>query len=152
MKELFIRPISLREANLWVSQFHRHNKRTNRGGGKCAISAVNKDNKTVGVAILGRPIARLNDDNRTLEITRVVTDGTKNANSFLYAACWRVAQALGYSKVLTYTLKTESGSSLKALGWIQSEVHGHGWSWKDRLRKAQKISTQDKYKWEMAIK
>ena len=59
------------------------------------------------------PVSRYLDDGHTLEVNRLCTDGTKNACSFLYAAAWRAARAMGYRKIVTYILDTESGASLR---------------------------------------
>src|SRR5438874_9538008 len=93
-------PINLREANVFVAKYHRHNLPT--VGGKFALGAA-VDGKLVGVAIAGRPVARRQDDGKTLEVLRVCTDGTPNANSFLYSRCAKIAGLLGYSTVITYT-------------------------------------------------
>jgi len=82
------------------------------------------DGALAGVAIVGRPVSRYLDDGLTLEVTRLCTDGTKNACSFLYGAAWRAAKALGYKKIITYTLATETGASLKATGWICEGMAG----------------------------
>ena len=83
-------------------------------GGKFAVGAA-VDGKLVGVAIAGRPVARRLDDGKTLEVLRVCTDGTPNANSFLYGRVKRIGQLMGYTKILTYTLEEESGASLRAV-------------------------------------
>lgn len=70
-----------------------------------------------GVAIVGRPVSRYLDDGLTLEVNRLCTDGTKNACSFLYGAAARAAKVLGYHRIVTYILDTESGVSLRASGW-----------------------------------
>src|SRR5207302_7908817 len=106
-------PLHLREANEFVAKYHRHNLPT--VGGKFAVGAA-VDGKLVGVAIAGRPVARKLDDGKTLEVLRVCTNGTANANSFLYGRVKRIAQAMGYQKVVTYTLEKESGASLRAVG------------------------------------
>jgi hypothetical protein len=106
-------PLHLRDANAFVGKHHRHNLPT--VGGKFAVGAT-VDGKLVGVAIAGRPVARRLDDGKTLEVLRVCTDGTPNANSFLYGRVKRIALLLGYSKVITYTLEEESGASLRAVG------------------------------------
>ena len=99
-------PCSLREANAFVAQHHRHHKPDR--GHKFSV-ALAQDGKTVAVAIVGRPKARHSDDGQTLEVTRLASDGTKNACSMLYGAAWRVAKALGYRRLLTYTLGSEPG-------------------------------------------
>ena len=107
-------PISLKEANAFVSEHHRHHKPV--VGHKFSVGASD-GGKVVGVAIVGRPVSRYLDDGNTLEVTRLCADGTKNACSFLYSACWRCAKNMGYKKVITYILESETGSSLKASGW-----------------------------------
>ena len=106
-------PLHLREANEFVAKFHRHNRPT--VGGKFALGAA-VDGKLVGVAIAGRPVARRLDDGKTLEVLRVCTDGTRNANSFLYGRVKRIGQLMGYKKIITYTLEEESGASLAGRG------------------------------------
>jgi hypothetical protein len=97
---------------------------------------VAADQTLVGVAVVGRPVARHLDDRATLEFTRSCTDGTRNANSMLYAAAWRVARELGYWRLITYTEAGESGASLRAAG-LRPVVHrrGHrGWNRPSRPR------------------
>jgi hypothetical protein len=107
-------PITLREANAFVATHHRHHKPT--VGHKFSIGCAN-DGEIVGVVIVGRPVSRHLDDGWTLEVNRLCTDGTKNVCSMLYAAAWRAAKAMGYRRVITYILDTETGTSLKAAGW-----------------------------------
>src|SRR4051794_30234478 len=119
-------PLHLREANEFVGNHHRHSLPT--VGGKFALGAA-VDGRLVGVAIAGRPVARKLDDGMTLEILRVCTDGTPNVNSFLYGRVKRIAQLMGYEKVITYTLAEESGASLKAVGArVVGEVRPQEWS------------------------
>lgn len=123
-------PISLKEANAFVEQYHRHHKPVT--GHKFSIAAFDGE-KIVGVAIVGRPVARHLDDGWTLEVNRLCTDGTRNACSFLYAASWRVAKNMGYRKLITYILVTEKGTSLKAAGWkCVGEAGGLRWTGKRR--------------------
>lgn len=107
-------PVSFYEACEFITEHHRHHKRPR--GMKYAIG-VEHDGVLVGVATVGRPVARTYDDGLTLEVNRTCTDGTKNANSALYAAAWRAAKALGYCRLITYTQAGETGSSLRAAGW-----------------------------------
>lgn len=123
---LTIRPITLREANAYVAQNHRHNKPTN--GHKWSIACYDGD-RLCGVAICGQPIARKLDDGLTIEARRVCTDGTKNACSCLYGACARIAKEFGYRRIITYILEIESGTSLKASGWTMTEEKAGGVSW-----------------------
>src|SRR5438874_4846757 len=106
-------PLHLRETNEFVARHHRHNRPT--VGGKFAVGAA-VDVKLVGVAIAGRPVARRLDDGKTLEILRVCTYGTPNANSFLYGRVRRIGQLFGYTRIITYTLAEEPGASLRAVG------------------------------------
>lgn len=93
------------------------------------------DDKIVGVAIVGRPVSRHRDDGVTLEITRLCTDGTRNACSFLYGACARAAFALGFKRIGTYILASENGASVKAAGWrLIGETPGRSWSVPSRPR------------------
>lgn len=107
-------PITLKEANAFVERYHRHHKPV--VGHKFSIAASDGE-KIVGVAIVGRPVSRYLDNGLTLEVNRLCTDGTRNACSFLYSAAWRAARNLGYKKLITYILVSETGSSLKAAGW-----------------------------------
>lgn len=130
--KLFSCPISLSEANKFVEQHHRHHKPVQ--GHKFSIAAV-MDDKIVGVVIVGRPVSRHLDDGLTLEVTRCCTDGTRNACSFLYGKAACVALALGYRKIGTYTLASESGISLDAAGWkLLGERKGRSWNTKSRPR------------------
>lgn len=125
-------PISYSEACSFVKKHHRHHRPPQ--GHKFSIAAA-KDGEIVGVAIVGRPVARHLDDNWTLEVTRLCTDGTKNACSFLYAAAWKATKSLGYKKLISYILETESGASLKAAGWKLIGSRGGGsWNCESRPR------------------
>lgn len=111
---LEIVPMTLREANAFVEQNHRHHGAT--VGHKFSIG-LSDGEKIVGVAIVGRPVSRHLDDGWTLEVNRLCTDGTRNACSMLYAAAWRAARAMGYKRVVTYILDTENGAKPRAAGW-----------------------------------
>lgn len=119
-------PITLKEANAFVERYHRHHKPV--VGHKFSIAASDGE-KIVGVAIVGRPVSRYLDNGLTLEVNRLCTDGTRNACSFLYSAAWRAARNLGYKKLITYILVSETGSSLKAAGWkCVGECGGKRWN------------------------
>lgn len=120
---LEIRPITLKAANAYVKEHHRHNMPTN--GHKFSVACYDGD-RLCGVAIAGQPVARKLDDGLTIEIRRVCTDGTKNACSILYGACSRCAKEMGYKRVVTYTLVSEPGSSLKAAGFKNAGLAGGG--------------------------
>ena len=127
-----ITPISLEEANAFVAKLHRHHKPV--PGCKFCV-AVSEEERVVGVAIVGRPVARLLDNGWTLEVNRCCTDGTKNACSMLYGASWRAAKALGYKRLITYTLPEEGGASLRASNWQCLGLKGGGnWNTKSRPR------------------
>ncbi len=127
-----IRPISFRDACDYVARHHRHHRPPQ--GHKFSV-ALWKDGNIVGVAIVGRPVARKADDGETLEITRLCTDGTKNATSKLLGQVRRIAQTMGYRRVITYTLDSEPGSSLFGAGWKQDgTTAGGSWSRESRKR------------------
>lgn len=139
-------PCLIVEAREYVRQFHRHHQPPT--GGLFAV-AVADGEEVCGVAIVGRPVARGADDGMTAEVTRVATNGTKNACSMLYGACWRAARALGWTRLITYTLAEESGSSLRASGWREvGRVRGRTWSCKSRPR-VNRNPAQDKIRWQV---
>lgn len=145
---LAIVPISFSEAALFVKRVHRHHPSPT--GHKFSIATADEAGVVRGVAIIGRPVARGNDNGWTLEVSRVATDGAKNACSILYGAAWRAAKALGYQKLITYTLTSEPGTSLRAAGWkVIGEVTARSWSCKSRPR-IDKTPLQGKLKWEAA--
>ena len=142
-----ITPISFAEANAFVALHHRHHKPV--PGSKFCVAVSAKD-EVVGVAIVGRPVARHLDDGWTLEVNRCCTDGTRNACSMLYAAAWRAAKALGYTGLITYTMESEGGASLRGAGWRclgkATTKPGQGWSVKTRPR-VDTHPLQQKLKW-----
>jgi len=141
-------PLTLEEANEFVRRHHRHHKPV--VGHKFSIGAAMGD-EIVGVAIVGRPVSRRRDDGLTLEVTRLCTDGSKNACSFLYGAAWRAARALGFKRIGTYTTPQEGGASLRAAGWrLIAETPGRSWSVPSRPR----VDTHplgQKSLWEMTL-
>lgn len=115
---------------------------------KFAIAAAAGD-ELLGVAIVGRPVARHLDDGWTLEVLRLCTTGARNVCSWLYARCWRAARALGYRKLVTYTLASEPGSSLRAAGWrIVGQVSPQTWDRPNRARDPG--DPQERLRWEVA--
>lgn len=109
---LILVPCTIADAKRFVGRHHRHN-----GAPHVALFAVGVGNPELcGVAIVGRPIARRLMDGVTAEILRVCTNGERNAGSMLYGACVRACRSLGYHRVITYTLESESGASLRATG------------------------------------
>lgn len=142
-------PITLQEAREFVAEHHRHHPAPQ--GGRFAIGAFDKDQGTVcGVVIVGNPVARILHDEWTCEVTRLcVLDHVRNCCSFLYGAAWRAARQLGYRRLITYTLQTESGDSLRGAGFhIVGEVKGRSWHTPSRPR-VDKTPLLDKWRWEV---
>lgn len=142
--------MTLEQANGFVRQHHRHSRPVL--GSKFAIG-LKIDDLLVGVAIVGRPVAPKLDDGLTAEITRVCTDGTRNACSMLYGACRRAARAMGHTRVITYTLPDEGGASLRAAGFKleKDDAGGPAHLWHNRPgRTAQPIGDDllgGKWRW-----
>lgn len=119
-------PLELKQANSFVDELHRHHDPVFRD--KFRVGAM-LDGKLVGVVQIGRPVSRMLDDGRTVEVTRLCSDGTENVCSFLYGRAAKIAREMGYSKIITYILQTEPGTSLRAAGWtLEAEKCGGG-SW-----------------------
>lgn len=112
---LRLTPMTITRAKEYVAKNHRHNIAPQ--GALFAVGASNGD-ELCGVAIVGRPISRMLQDGKTCEVIRLCTDGSSNACSLLYGACARAAKSLGYERIITYTLESEGGASLKASGWM----------------------------------
>lgn len=127
-------PVDWATARGMVAIWHRHHRPPR--GYKFAVGVADELDVLVGVAIVGRPVAAAYQDGLTLEVTRTATDGTTNANSMLYGACWRAAKALGYRRMVTYTQTGESGASLHAAGWqiVAERPARPGWSSPSRPR------------------
>lgn len=126
-------PLSLKEANEFVAENHRHHPPVHRDKYRVGCE---QDGELVGVVQVGRPVSRVMDDGETLEVVRLASNGEKNVCSFLYSRAARIAKELGYRRIITYILETESGDSLKASGWkLDKESAGGGsWSWSGRPR------------------
>jgi hypothetical protein len=130
--KLKIVPVFQREAFAFISAYHRHHKKP---VGSIFQIAVTDGKQMVGVAVVGRPVARKLQDGATVEVTRLCTDGTQNACSILYAACWRITREMGYDRLITYILESEKGVSLTASGWRYVGKRGGGsWSVPSRRR------------------
>ncbi len=129
---LQVQPITFREACRFIREHHRHHLPPL--GCKFCV-ALNDGEEIVAVAVVGRPVARHLDDGWTAEVTRLCTNGKKNAASKLYAACSKAALAMGYQRVITYILASEKGTSLRAAGWAKIGRRGGGrWSRTSRSR------------------
>jgi len=147
-------PMSLKEANEFVTEHHSHNKKVQ--GHKFSIGVLHENN-LVGVAICGRPISATLDDKKTLELLRscVLDNAPRNTNSYLYGRCWRVADALGYQRMITYTLIEEKPAACKAIGMRivgQTKDSSKAWLNKQKqdgiVRQHQSIYHKPKYRWE----
>lgn len=139
-------PITLKDATEFVAQHHRHHGPPR--GGLFAVAAAEQE-AIVGVAVVGRPVARPLQDGFTAEVTRVaVLEHTRNACSLLYGACWRACRAMGYRRLITYTLESEPGTSLRAAGWREvGRVTGRSWHTASRPR-VDHAPLQDKIRWQ----
>lgn len=143
-------PITLKRANEVVAQFHRHNKPV-RGCRFCMGAEL--DGKLVGVVIVGRPVAKNVDQETTAEVTRlcVAPDAPKNICSFLYGAARRAWFTMGGTRLITYTLESESGASLRGAGWTAQAVkqkHKPGRGWQSRDREHQAVFDEQKLRWD----
>jgi hypothetical protein len=144
---LALAPVSFEDACAFVQRLHRHHRPP--VGWKFGVGVEAEGVGLVGVAIVSRPVARRLDNGTTLEVTRCCTDGTKNAASMLYGACWRASRALGYRRLITYTLDSEPGTTLRAAGWKDIyKTPGRSWSVPSRPR-ADKHPLGQKVLWEV---
>ena len=144
---LHVVPVGFRDAAGFVSEWHRHHKPP--VGCKFTLGVASDDGVLRGVAMVGRPVARLYDDGSTLEVNRTCTDGTPNANSMLYGAAWRVARALGYGRLITYTQPGESGGSLRGAGWrVVGQTRAQSWDRPSRPRDDRAYSGIPRTLWE----
>lgn len=125
-------PLELPEANLLVDEWHRHHQPVQ--GHRFSLGVVDEEGRVHGACVVGRPVARLAGAPRAVaEVTRLVTDGSPNACSMLYAAAARACKALGFEKIQTYILEDEPGTSLLASGWVWEDYAGGGqWVHTDR--------------------
>ncbi|WP_342505884.1 XF1762 family protein [Sporosarcina sp. FSL K6-2383] len=144
-----VKPISFKSAKEFVTKHHRHHKAPQ--GHKYSIALTDGDS-VIGVAIAGRPVSRHLDDGITIEVTRCcVLPGFKNAVSKLYAAIVNAAKAMGYSKVITYTLCEENGVSMKGAGF-KREARSPGGTWDSHSRpRIDKHPTVPKYRWSKVL-
>ena len=147
MAKMKIVPITLKVANGFVSELHRHHGSV--VGNKFSIGLVDAQDRLIGVAIIGRPVARALDQQYVAEVTRLCTDGTKNACSKLYSAAARICKEMGYHKIITYILEDEPGVSLVASGWsMEAQVKGRSWDTPSRRRSDKTpVQTKNKTRW-----
>lgn len=152
MSELRPAPIGMHRANAFVARHHRHSAAVRAC--RFCIAAVDLDNRIHGVAIVGSPRARELDDKFTAEVLRVCTRGTPNACSLLYGAARRACWAIGYTRLVTYTLATEPGTSLRAAGFLPAaRVRGRPWSSSGRDLGEPRVRAErpavDRVRWEV---
>lgn len=143
-------PVSFTDACGFVTMWHRHHQPP--VGCKFCLGVADDADVLRGVAIVGRPVARMLQDGLTLEVTRTATDGTANANSMLYGAAWRAARALGYRRMVTYTQAGENGGSLRGAGWrvIAQRPANPGWDRPARPRELRGTEGIPRTLWEAA--
>lgn len=144
---MHLKPITLRGANAYIAEHHRHHKPA-RGCISC-VSVV-EGGTLCGVAVIGRPVARMLDDGYTAEVTRCCTNGEGNAPSKLYRAAWRAVKALGYRRLVTYTLGSEEGASLRGAGFVnEGKAGGGSWSRTSRQR-TDTHPLEEKQRWSLS--
>lgn len=148
--KFIVKPLSFREAKDYINTYHRHHKSPQ--GHKFLIGIYDQNDSLIGVAIAGRPVSRYLDDGETLEVTRCcVQEGFKNAVSKLYSAVISAAKAMGYKQIITYTLMTENGSSMKAVGFKLDKLTAGG-SWNSPSRpRTNRHPTIPKHRWSKVI-
>lgn len=147
---LTIVPVTFRRACEFIATHHRHHRPPR--GIKFAVG-VTVDGELVGVATVGRPVARHMDDGLTVEVTRTCTSGEPNANSKLYGAAWRVARGMGYRRLITYTQEGETGASLRAAGLVPTAAlrPRPGWTTRSRPRESRGVDDVRRTRWEIRV-
>lgn len=143
-------PVTLAQAAKFTAQHHRHNQPVTLGA--IFVLGLGDETGTLrGVAVIGRPVARMLCDGWTAEVLRTCTDGVRNGNSMLYGAAWRAARSLGYRRLVTYTQQTETGASLRAVGFRTVAALGKrsGWNMPNRRRDDTAYLVTDRWRWEI---
>lgn len=148
---LYVVPLTIKAANKYVADYHRHHKPVQ--GHKFSIGAIDETGVLRGVAIVGRPVARGSGSPfRVAEVTRLVTDGTENVCSFLYGAAARVTKQMGYEKIQTYILESELGTSLKASNWqFEALTQGRQWKYSGGKERRTDQPTENKQRWALML-
>lgn len=155
--KLSLCPVTIGEARTFIARHHRHHGAPQSGLFAVAVAREpegEEDEAIIGVAVVGRPIARAWQNGYTAEVTRLcVLEGYKNACSMLYAASWRAARALGYRRLITYILGSEPGTSLKAAGWRVIAVRpAKSWAKHSRARpRVDRSPPAQRILWEAAL-
>ena len=146
MGDLRVCPMTLKEANEYVDAYHRHHAPA--VGHKFSVGVRNSFGEVVGVAIMGRPVARMVDQGKIIEVVRLATQGERNVCSMLYSTAARAAAAMGYEKIQTYTLLEENGASLRASGWTrEAETVGGSWTRASKPGRRQDQPLGPKVRW-----
>lgn len=123
---MIARPLTIKQANELIEDLHRHHKKVQ--GHRFSIGAF-LDGVAIGAVVVGRPVAREVHQYDVAEVTRLVTNGHKNACSFLYSRAARAAKEMGFVKIQTYILECEPGTSLRAAGWsMEKKTKGGDWN------------------------
>jgi hypothetical protein len=147
---LHVRPLTLRQANELVARWHRHHRPVQ--GHRFSIGVYDDSGTCHGAAIVGRPVAHNTEQYQVAEVTRLVTDGTYNACSTLYAAAARAAKAMGFMSIQTFILDSETGASLKASGWVlDGYSRGGAWDRPSRGRNTPDEVQPPKQRWVKAL-
>lgn len=143
-------PIKQKDAKKFIDTYHRHNKAPR---GSVFQIGLQKDNELIGCIMVGRPVSRNLDNGFTLEVNRTCINGYhKNACSMLLGAAVRAAKALGWKKIITYTLPSECGSSLKGAGWTLEHHTSGSHSWNNReYRQVQMFKGVSKKRWSKTL-
>ena len=145
---MIVQPVRLSTATRFVHAWHRHSRQV--VGHRFSLGLFDGDLTLRGVVIVGRPVARGLDDGRTVEVTRLATDGTRNACSMLYGAACRESRRRGFARVVTYTLRSEGGASLRASGFTAvATVRGRQWDAPTRRRAPRVVA--DRVRWERQL-
>jgi len=138
-------PINREIAKKFINENHRHNSGPISDRFRIGLF---EDGVLIGVGVAGNPIARKQMDGTTIEITRVcVLPDKPNACSQIYARMKRIAQLMGYKRIITYTLDNETGASLRAIGAIVDHKVAKG-TWLNRQnRNYNEVSDMPKQMW-----
>lgn len=135
MADLRVVPCTITDARRWIARHHSHHGPPVSG---LAALGVARGDALVCVALAGRPVARLLAG--SAEITRVASVGgeeARHAASMAVAAMARALIALGYRRVVSYTILGEAGTSYRAAGWWPTAITSGGqWDRDGRPREA----------------
>ena len=157
--QLRLVPITFREMAKFVTKHHRHCPPPR--GWRFGMGIVNGSQSVggglLGVVSCGRPVARMLDQERIVEVNRLCIDPTLpsplvwNAASMLYGWAAKEAKRRGAHWAITYTLETEQGTSLRAAGWTPGHiVTGRNWDTPSRRREPGAVPI-NKVRWHRAL-